>query len=91
MQDTAYFARKANLTHTMDLSLHKNPSKNGGRHKEYEFWSRVPKDLIKEVFSVYRLDFEMFGYSLTGYLESIGLGDKGVTDQPPLTSDSSCR
>ncbi len=72
------------------LSLHKNPSLNRSNDKEYEFWSRVPQDLTNEVFSAYSLDFEMFGYSLTGYLESLGQGDIGATEEPMPISDSLC-
>ena len=88
LQDSAYFFAKSRLpVDLVDPGLHSNPSKSGGQDKEFQFWSRVPNHLIDMIFEAYRLDFEMFDYSLSRYLRDLGLSDRGFDNDPePLVA-----
>ena len=46
--------------------------------QEKQFWSSIDNDLILQLEEpwAYSIDFQMFGYSLRGYFEELGLGHK---------------
>jgi len=70
-QDKAYFFQRANLTNIVNTNLHKN--KKTSLVKEVEFWSNVDPELIMLVLSAYKIDFEMFGYSVQQYFGRLNL------------------
>ena len=68
---------KATLTDRINPTAHLNPAKSKTDNEpEREFWSRVDKETVRLMYDIYRLDFEMFGYSIEEYLGDLGLGEK---------------
>ena len=50
-------------------SRHKNGRERS--NQESEFWSGVDRDLIREVYDIYKLDFRLFGYDIEEYLDGL--------------------
>ncbi len=79
-EDTAFILNRSNLTSTGLISprLHNNPSENSlhSNAGEINFWTNVTASTILKAYRAYRIDFEMFDYSVRGYLDSVGLTEK---------------
>ena len=75
-QDAFYFIHKSGLEARLNISTHRNSARSGGEHKEREFWKRVKPFTLREIYAAYRMDFELFGYSLREYFGGLGLADR---------------
>ena len=60
----------------MSAGVHLNPARSGGDEQEVQFWSRVMPETLAEMYDIYQLDFEMFGYSIKDYFRGMGLSEK---------------
>lgn len=67
----------------LNIGLKRNPSlvDSTGQSPEFNFWSRIPEDLILRVYQMYWMDFELMRYPFREYLAAIGLKAKvgGIT------------
>lgn len=68
-EDVKYIIRKKNL----DLPLsNSNHSKNSARYDTAKitakYFSQLSKQQIKDLYKMYRMDFELFGYDIKDYL-----------------------
>lgn len=72
-EDAKYFVTAANLTSRVEADYVHNPSMSGGDNKDCRFWSRVDPDTARRICQVFRLDFDMFGYSEKDYFRELGL------------------
>ena len=77
-QDTFYILSKSDLhSNLIDIKLKMNPTKKSG-HKNDLFWAEVDDRLIKNIYEVYKLDFEAFDYDPVKYFQIRGLNEKGA-------------
>ena len=76
-QDSLFFMKHSNLSTKLDYKQKLN-TMNTNRDQEKQFWSSIDKDLILQLEEpwAYSIDFQMFEYSVRGYLEELGLGLK---------------
>ena len=49
----------------------KNRSNGAPEFRTKEFFKLLPPEIIKKLYELYIVDFEMFGYNLDGILENI--------------------
>ena len=76
-QDTFYILSNADLHNNLiDIKLKMNPTKKS--HKNDHFWTKVDDRLIKDIYEVYKLDFEAFDYDPVKYFQIRGLKEKGA-------------
>lgn len=54
----------------------RNPDKK--LRSDANFWSSLAPEVIADLYEVYRIDFELFGYSLAEYFRPIGLEAKAA-------------
>ena len=73
-QDTLYLMQRNNLWDLMDGTLHENPSGTPNNSiKDHLFWKDIDGTLIKDLYALYKHDFEAFGYDPIEYFKRIGL------------------
>ena len=78
-----YIARKANISlHNLPLkAFHRHPSGSDRRHalprkiskwekdkKVIDYFSQLRADVLRRLYNMYKIDFEMFGYTLHPYV-----------------------
>ena len=61
----------SSLTLKYDTKL--NVCLERGEDRDYNFWSEISPNLLKEVLHYYRYDFEAFNYSAKEYFENLKL------------------
>ena len=66
-EDVAYIAEKVNLTEHLRLMNHvqnKNPEKGeeSRRERRDKFMSQLNPETVRDLYELYKIDFEMFGY-----------------------------
>jgi hypothetical protein len=76
-QDSLFFMKHSNLSSKLDYKQKLN-TMNTNPDQEKQFWSSINNNLILQLEEpwAYAIDFQMFGYSVRGYLERLGLGHK---------------
>ena len=62
-EDTLYFALKSNYVQRIKISQRKHQNRKMTSNADKDFWTRVEKKSIEEIFNAYKLDFLLFGYS----------------------------
>ena len=68
-QDTAFLIEAANLTGILNVQDKfneiKSPTQVG---KTEDYFAQLPSNVVLRLYEMYKVDFEMFGYSAEGYL-----------------------
>ena len=72
-EDIKYFLLKIKLDDHITGKEVINQSPKGGEYPEKRFWNKVQESNIKKIIQVYKIDFEMFGYSAKKYFDAMGM------------------
>ncbi|KAG5877033.1 hypothetical protein JTB14_006514 [Gonioctena quinquepunctata] len=73
-EDQMYLIEMAHLGHLIQPEW-KNAGKGTTENQVYKYYSQLTRSQILQLYHIYRYDFELFNYSIQGYLE-LGIPDK---------------
>ena len=69
VEDTTYISQKANLN--LDISQFPWANKKGAtKDSSLDYFKQIDAKSILKLYEIYKIDFEMFGYSVSEYLWS---------------------